>query len=188
MGTLLEPAGVRSTSLRSCNVAADRAVLYGPAISATLDVVQLSTGRVVWHHDYPAGQAPVNPAISGDGRYVAENHGEPPFRNPSADIRDLATGSIVGHVTGWVDDLSWDGRLAVVTTAFGSGSTAVLDWHAGDTGSDPRTLGGPRRRPGGEDLAFDASGGLLLVGGDGRSRTIAEPGVIDNLETLEGVG
>lgn len=58
-----------------------RAVLF-------LDLVRLSSGRVLTHLTYGDAPAPVAPVLSADARYLAEND---PTR-PIASIRDLVTG------------------------------------------------------------------------------------------------
>jgi hypothetical protein len=141
--------------------------------AAEVDVVRLSTGRLLSAVAYGDGPVPVAPVLSPDARDLAEND---PAR-PVASIRDLLTGEVVGHVTGLVTGFSGDGRLVLVDAELGdpaSGShTAIVDWRWNRTVWAAAGHAEPlAARPGGRDLAVSLStaGGpprTLLVSGDG---------------------
>jgi hypothetical protein len=126
-----------------------------PSVVDEAAVIALSTGRVVSRVTYGDGLPPVEPVLSPDARYLAENDPE----RRAASIRDLTSGEVVGHVTGLVTGFSGDSRLVVTDGELGSPTpesrVAVVDWRwrrtvwAGAGHAVP--LAG---RPGGEQLAL----------------------------------
>jgi hypothetical protein len=126
-----------------------------PSVVDETAVMALSTGRVVSRVTYDDGLPPVEPVLSPDARYLAENDPE----RRAASIRDLASGEVVGHVTGLVTGFSGDGRLVVTDGELGSPTpeshVAVVDWGwrrtvwAGVGHAVPLAA-----RPGGEQLAL----------------------------------
>jgi hypothetical protein len=100
---------------------------------------------------------------SRDGRYVAEvpTSGASTIYGPS--------GSVVGHVSGFVEAFSWDGSLAVVVS---SGGASVVRWSDGTvvwTVPAGEGLSGFQPEPGGSSFAIrTVNGALYIVSAAGR--------------------
>ena len=182
-------------TLLACSNLADRAVLgdQGQTGYVDLRVIQLSTGRLLYHRQPVEGFTAVS---SRDGGYLAETPVS--FSGPSATvIRRLSDNVVVAHVGDkrvvW---FSWDGSLVLVAPSWssqGPGEVQLLDWHKGTIvwrhPVDPVNGGPPQvfalAQPNGSALIVGmtspASGGpsgnnladgLFLVHTDGRAEQI----------------
>jgi hypothetical protein len=166
-------------TLGGCAAGSGRLVAFHEPTPPVVDeaaVIVVGTGRVISTVSYDDGLPPVAPVLSTDARLLAEN--DPELR--AASIRDLASGEVVGHVTGLVTGFSGDARLVLTDGELGSptpGSRAALvDWGwnrtvwAGAGHAVPLAS-----RPGGEELALAlttdpaAPPRALLVDGSGRA-------------------
>ena len=166
-----------SVGVDACSVRNDLAVVaqadsIGQAVQFW--VVRLSTGRVLWTR--PSGDI----RASRDGRYVAEityQNGQTP-----ATTIFSSTGAVLGHVSGAVQNFSWDGSLAVVGS-YGQ-RVSVVRWHDGTvvwTGPSNGGFQDASPEPGGSRIAISVSdprypqnggfapGDLYIVGPDGKA-------------------
>lgn len=172
----MQAPGTNTLTVTVCSMLADRAIVVEQDPNPAPDgsnmvnqywVVQLSTGRILWTHDL-RGTNTANVVASRDGRYVAELES-----NGSTNIYGPA-GSLVGHMTGSIQNFSWDGSLAVVTTPGGvachctsSGPVSVIRWGSGTviwTAPAGQVLGVSQPEPGGGSLAIQTSPGTLATG------------------------
>lgn len=110
----------------ACSPGSDRTVVYqaaGQGVGVTeFWVIQLSTGRTLWH-----GGSGAWIAASHDGRYVALSPapGQPTrIYGPS--------GAVVGATPDEVFAFSWDDTLAVAAGSFGA-LPKIIDWRNGQT-------------------------------------------------------
>ena len=160
----------------ACSLAGDRAVVYqagGQGIGVVeLWVIQLSTGRMIWHG---GGGAWI--AASHDGRFVALS----PAPGQPTKIYG-PDGAQAGESQDEVFAFSWDGNLAVVAGSFGA-APSIVDWRTGQTiwtcpnGAFKYWVafpepGGSRLAIGVLDPAYPQTGGfapvdLFVVGSDG---------------------
>jgi hypothetical protein len=170
VGTL--SSSLNNVTAAACSVLADRAVVVevnpnpGPDGRHSVNqywVVQLTTGRLLWTHDL-RGISNAGVVASRDGRYVGEldSKGATTIYGP--------TGSAVGHLTGSVQNFSWDGSLAVVYTpgdavchcSYGPGR--VIKWSSGTvmwTGPVGQVLYASQPEPEGTNLAIETQPGNL---------------------------
>ena len=152
----------------ACSLLADRAVVVefnpiaAPDGSYRINqdwVVQLSTGRILWTHDL-RGINTTQVVASRDGQYVAEleSNGSSNIYGPS--------GSLVEHLTGSVQNFSWDGSLAVVYAPGGLachcsyGPVSLIRWSDGTvvwTGPAGQVLVASQPEPGGGSLAIETA-------------------------------
>jgi hypothetical protein len=128
VGEIYEQAVTRVTA---CSVRGDRAVVvqgFGNSPSTAQDwVVQLSTGKILWTHQFDITQ-PITVVASPDGKYVAENAEGQPLATSTIYGSD---GSVVAHLDAHIDGFSWDGSLAVTDPGAGVGPVKVIRWQAG---------------------------------------------------------
>jgi len=100
----------------SCSLAGDRAVVVqsgGQGVGAAQYwVVQLSTGKILWTHDFSSRGVPTAVVASHDSRYIAENQDIPSGAQTSTIY--AADGSEVMQLNASVAAFSWDGSMAVV--------------------------------------------------------------------------
>jgi hypothetical protein len=152
-----------------------------PVVDETA-VIALRTGRVVSTLSYDDGLPPVAPVLSPNARYLAEN--DPELR--AASIRDLASGEVVGHVTGLVTGFSGDGRLVLTDGELGpptpASRVALVDWGWNRTVWATAGHAVPlAARPGGQELALALTADAatppqaLLVDGSGRALDLDAP-------------
>jgi hypothetical protein len=182
------PAGTDLTVL-ACSTSNDRAVVADQGMPGFLSirVIQLSTGRLLYRHDY--SPAPSLTVISShDGRYVAEvsNNG-----GDGTVLRRTADGVVVARLGAVrVVAFSWDGMQVITAPPWGSSTSGAVDlldwrraavlWHltsaAGNNGQEVYAL----PRPNGSGFIVGVSSpsgygdadGLLLVQPDGQARSI----------------
>jgi hypothetical protein len=178
----------------ACSYQNDRAVVVEDVIMWTSEVrvVSLSTGALLYQHQYPSGQVASSVVASHDGRYLAEQTVSP------ADtlIRRTSDGAVVARLAGQaVSAFSWDGSRVITMPAIGAADShelRLVDWQRGrilwrlaePVGIAPdlpyvSTLA----RPGGTDvvvgIAADSTGGspaeqLWLVHADGTVTQVAK--------------
>lgn len=173
-------SGENNVTAAACSVLADRAVVVevnpyypwagaqagypAPDVGNAINqywVVQLSTGRLLWRHDV-RGTNTAKVVASRDGRYVAEVE-----RNGASTIYG-PSGFVVGHLTGSVQNFSWDGSLAVVKTPGGVachctyGPVSVIRWSSGTViwiGPVGEALYASQPEPGGSSFAIETAAG-----------------------------
>jgi hypothetical protein len=172
-------------TLGGCAAGSGRLVAFHqptPPVVDQVAVIALGTGRVVSAISYDGGLPPVAPVLSPDARSLAEN--DPELR--VASIRDLASGEVVGHVTGLVTGFSGDGRLVLTDSELGAPTAAsrvaLVDWGwnraVWTVAGHAVQLAG---RPGGEELTLAlttdpaAPPRALLVDGGGRAIDLDAP-------------
>ena len=113
VGTISEQT---TTYVASCSFEADRAVVVhsgGQGIGvAQYWMVQVSTGKVLWTHDFAAGNAPTAVVASHDTRYVAENLDSQSGAQTSTIY--AGDGSKVVQLNASVAAFSWDGSAVVL--------------------------------------------------------------------------
>jgi hypothetical protein len=138
-------------TLSGCAYRADRAVV---ARGDEVAVIALGSGRVLTTVRYGESDAPVSWVLSPDARYLAEND---PAHGTSA-VRDLATGGVVGYVSGVVTAFSGDGQLVMTDSELGAPTgasrAALVDWRRDRTvWSAPGHATPLAVEPGGEEVA-----------------------------------
>jgi hypothetical protein len=183
--------------LTACSMKNDRAVIVSDysghipppqgnrvLITAEVQVIALSTGSVLYEHDYTSDPTPV-PMLatsSADGLFLVEN-GD---LTPTATIRDLTTGKLLQTLPGVeVQGFSWDGARLIESSPSGSDeAVSVVDrltqkviWH--------QVAGGieylPRRQS--SELLFSVFGSsmvstLVLVSAAGQAVTLPARGFL----------
>ena len=123
------PAGLNAGGpfVAACGIDGDRAVVVqtgGQGLdTAEYWVVQLSTGRILWHRTPPS---PTQLTVSRDGSLIVENH--PDGRASSVYGVD---GAVVATLHAWVSAFSWDGTLAVTSPTWTGGQVTVTRWRDG---------------------------------------------------------
>jgi hypothetical protein len=173
VGSLSEQTSI---GLAACSVLTDRAiVVQRSSIGGAVHywVVQLSTGRVLWAHDFQSTTRVVQVVASRDGMFVAEN---PRPDGQSGSTVYGADGKQVAQLPAEVEAFSWDGSLAVVDAGYGTAPVQVVSWRDGSvTWSAPSGYGlvQAKPRPGGGQMALwvqpvarfqsQAQGGDLFV-------------------------
>jgi hypothetical protein len=166
--------------LAACSELMHRALVYGYGFGHVYSVslISLDDGHVIYRYVYP-GQVD-NVVASPDGGLVAEQSGA--YR-PITQIRQMPSGTIVGHLTGdYVHGFSWDGSLMVVDTSGYAGagraevmvrSTYDVLWQMADN-SFPFVLAPPN----GSEVAVaigrtpEPTGGIYVIHADGRATEI----------------
>jgi hypothetical protein len=104
----------------ACSVVRDRAVVVqgnSDGSARQFWLVQLSTGRILLD-SARLGQVGRQVVATADGEYIAAGT---TIYGP--------TGSVLGHVAGTIEALSWDGSLAVVTGS--ESAVSVVRWRDG---------------------------------------------------------
>ena len=152
-GTLYNQTGVR---VAACSTSADRAVVVqsgGQGLgTAQVWSIQLSTGKIMWTHDYTKSPANVYVVASRDGAYVAENQGQ-----PIGSTIYGSDGKSVTHLSSQIEAFSWDGSLAVVDQGYGTAPAELISWRDGTvTWSSPAGTGlvSAQPEPDGSELAI----------------------------------
>jgi len=132
IGSVYEQASI---GVAACSVLADRAVVvqsFGNGGPEEDWAVQLSTGKILWHHTFDRLSSPASIVASRDGMYVAENLSGPSLPVTAAGSTIYGTdGKQVTHIRTWVEAFSWDGSLAVVDNGYGSGGVQLVSWRDG---------------------------------------------------------
>ena len=133
--------GQSGPRIAACSYQSDRAVVVEDVIAWTSEVrvFALSTGALLYQHQYPSGQVASSVVASHDGRYLAE-------QTMSTDaqgfqvygdtlIRRTSDGTVVARLAGQsVVNFSWDGSRVITMPAHGSvGNREVrlIDWQHG---------------------------------------------------------
>jgi hypothetical protein len=186
----------------ACSYQNDRAVVVEDVIMWTSEVrvVSLSTGAVLYQHQYPSGQVASSVVASHDGRYLAEQTMSTDAQghqiNGDTLIRRTSDGSIVARLSGQaVRAFSWDGSRVITMPGLGAADThelRLVDWQRGQilwrqavpAGIAPGyAYVSALARPGGTDvvvgIAADSTGGspaeqLWLVHADGTVTQVAK--------------
>ena len=153
VGTVFQQASIGANA---CSVLGDRAVIVqsgGQGIGTRqFWVVQLSTGRILWTRSYATDSAIVTIVASRDGRYIAEVRSG--TGQASSTVVYSATGSTLAHLAGAINGFSWDGALAIVSSA--EGSVSVIRWQDGSHvwgAPQGQTFFAALGEPGGQHLA-----------------------------------
>jgi hypothetical protein len=119
-----------STYVASCSIASDRAVVVqsgGQGVGvAAYWVVQLSTGKVLWTHDFVSATMPMSLVASHDSHYIAEN------TNTTSTIYS-ADGSKVTQFNASVAGFSWDGSTVVLASSQSPEPAKVVTLGSGKT-------------------------------------------------------
>ncbi|TME99232.1 MAG: hypothetical protein E6I39_08140 [Chloroflexi bacterium] len=118
-------------SVAACSVEFDRAVVVqsaGQGIgTAQYWVVELSTGKILWTHNFQESKAlPVQIVSSRDGQTIAESQGL------TSTLFGL-DGAVIGHIAGSVQIFCWDGSLALVDPGTGGGPATIVRISDGST-------------------------------------------------------
>jgi hypothetical protein len=186
--------GQSGPRVAACSYQNDRAVVVEDVIMWTSEVrvVSLSTGALLYQHQYPSGQVASSVVASHDGRYLAEQT----MSSGDTVIRRTSDGAVVARLAGQaVSAFSWDGSRVITMPAMGAADShelRLVDWQRGrilwrlaePAGIAPglayvSTLA----RPGGTDvvvgIAADSTGSspaeqLWLVHSDGTVREVAK--------------
>jgi hypothetical protein len=186
----------------ACSYQNDRAVVVEDVIMWTSEVrvVSLSTGALLYQHQYPSGQVASSMVASHDGRYLAEQTMSTDAQgfqiNGDTLIRRTSDGSIVARLSGQaVRAFSWDGSRVITMPGLGAADThelRLVDWQRGrilwrqavPAGIAPGyAYVSALARPGGTDvvvaIAADSTGGspaeqLWLVHADGTVTQVAK--------------
>jgi hypothetical protein len=186
--------GQSGPRVAACSYQNDRAVVVEDVIMWTSEVrvVSLSTGALLYQHQYPSGQVASSVVASHDGRYLAEQT----MSSGDTVIRRTSDGAVVARLAGQaVSAFSWDGSRVITMPAMGAADShelRLVDWQRGrilwrlaePAGIAPglayvSTLA----RPGGTDvvvgIAADSTGGspveqLWLVHADGTVTQVAK--------------
>jgi len=120
-----------SMTVAACSTEFDRAVVVqsaGQGIgTAQYWVVELSSGKILWTHNFQESTAPpVQIVSSRDGQTVAEVQGQ-------GSTLFGPDGRAIGHMVGAVQTFSWDGSLAVVDTGNAGGPATIVRVSNGST-------------------------------------------------------
>lgn len=123
VGQVIEQATLR---VAACSVRRDRAVVVqgfgnSPA-AAQYWVVQLSTGKILWAHQFDISQS-VTVVASPDAQYVAENA---EGQSPPTSLIYGADGAVFAHLNAHIQGFCWDGSLAVADQGAGVGPVNVI--------------------------------------------------------------
>jgi len=111
-------------TVAACSTEFDRAVVVqsaGQGIgTAQYWVVELSSGKILWTHNFQESTAPpVRVVSSRDGQTIAEVQGQ------DSTLFGL-DGRAIGHMAGAVQTFCWDGSLALVDAANGGGPATIV--------------------------------------------------------------
>jgi len=128
VGTLNEQTSVR---VAACSTQFDRAVVVqsgGQGVgTAQYWVIELSTGKIVWTHNFQETSGPpVQIVSSRDGQTIAESQLQ------SSTLFGL-DGAVIGHIAGSVQIFCWDGSLALVDAGTGGGPARIVRISDGST-------------------------------------------------------
>ena len=128
VGTLNEQTSVR---VAACSTEFDRAVVVqsgGQGVgTAQYWVIELSTGKIVWTHNFQETSGPAVQVVSSrDGQTVAESQGL------TSTLFGL-DGAAIGHIAGSVQIFCWDGSLALVDAGTGDGPARIVRISDGST-------------------------------------------------------
>jgi len=128
VGTLNEQTSVR---VAACSTEFDRAVVVqsgGQGVgTAQYWVIELSTGKIVWTHNFQETSGPAVQVVSSrDGQTIAES------QQQGATLFGL-DGAVIGHITGSVQIFCWDGSLALVDAGTGDGPARIVRVSDGST-------------------------------------------------------
>ena len=128
VGTLNEQTSVR---VAACSTEFDRAVVVqsgGQGVgTAQYWVIELSTGKIVWTHNFQETSGPAVQVVSSrDGQTIAES------QQQGATLFGL-DGAVIGHITGSVQIFCWDGSLALVYAGTGDGPARIVRVSDGST-------------------------------------------------------
>jgi hypothetical protein len=125
----------------ACSYANDRAVVVEDVIMYTSEVwiYRLSTGSLLYHHQYTNAAVASSVVASHDGRYLAEQlvtsdaQGHQVYSDTQ--IRRTSDGAVVARLVDQsVTAFSWDGSRVVTMPAFGSVNNhevRLVDWQRG---------------------------------------------------------
>ena len=187
--------GQSAPGIVACSYQSDRAVIVEDVIAWTSEVrvYALSTGALLYQHQYPSGQVASSVLASHDGRYLAEQTN---VANGDTLIRRISDGTIVARLAGQrVVAFSWDGSRVITGPTVGSTNNQevrLVDWQRGQIlwrQAEPAGIGtgfanvSVLARPGGTDLvvgvAADSTGEspvdqLWLVHADGSATQVAK--------------
>ena len=103
-------------------------------------------------------------AVSGNGRYALEEGSD--SLGVDSEIVDTTNGTVVSHVAGQPEDISWNGHLVVVSEPMQSLILQVVDWRTGvlrwrsaspGPGPVPDPSAAVFARPNSDDLALAIS-------------------------------
>jgi hypothetical protein len=102
-------------------------------------VMSLSTGALLYQHQYPSGQVASSVVASHDGRYLAEQTMSTDAQghqiNGDTLIRRTSDGNIVARLSGQaVRAFSWDGSRVITMPGLGAPDThemRLVDWQRG---------------------------------------------------------
>jgi hypothetical protein len=124
VGKVYEQAFVR---VAACSVRQDRAVVVqsgGQGVgTAQYWVVQLSTGKILWTHNFEGQTSTVSVVASPDGQFIAENTGS---QTQVAATIYGPNGAVLGHFAAVVEAFSWDGSLVVTDPGTGAGPVLIV--------------------------------------------------------------
>jgi hypothetical protein len=143
VGQAGQVGGQSGPRILACSYQNDRAVVAQDVIAWTSEVrvFALSTGALVYQHQYPSGQVASSVVASHDGRYLAE---QPVSTNAQGLqvygetlIRRTSDGTVVARLAGQaVVAFSWDGSRVITKPAYGSvdnREVRLVDWLHGQT-------------------------------------------------------
>lgn len=124
-----QTAGCSVSSDRLVAIRLQRELPQQPTV-AEVAVLKLGSGEVRSHLSYADLPAAIDPVLSHDGRYLAENDPQGAW----AAIRDLRTGQVIGHVAGRVVAFSGDDQLVLTSASQPADPhAAIVDWRWGRT-------------------------------------------------------
>ncbi len=126
----------------ACSFLSDRAVVVEDVIMYTSEVriLALSTGALIYQHQYPSGQVASSVVASHDGRYLAEQTMSTDAQGLHVAYRDTlirrtSDGTVVARLASQaVVAFSWDGSRVITMPALGSAGSQELrlvDWQRG---------------------------------------------------------
>jgi hypothetical protein len=194
--------GQSGPEILACSYQNDRAVVVENVIMWTSEVrvVSLSTGALLYQHQYPSGQVASSVVASHDGRYIAEQlistDAQGHQISPDTVIRRTSDSAVVARLAGQaVRAFSWDGSRVITMPALGAADShevRLVDWQGARVlwrMTEPAGLApgyayvSVLSRPGGTDLvvgvAADSTGNspvdqLWLVHADGAAVQVAK--------------
>jgi len=170
-----------------CSIADNEAIVANQSTDQYTSItgVRLNTSRTYKPKWVPRAADGQTYAISGNGRYALVPSGNGPF---SVAIIDTTTDAIVGHTSGQVFGMSWDGHLVLESVnaldlQVVDWRTGAVLWHSGDQTGEGVTGAQLVARPNSDDLALAVadipghdphSGALWLI------MTTQPPKLLDN--------